>query len=138
MLKGNLLHPEILCALAAAGHGSKILIADSNYPIATHTGPNADVAFLNLAPGKLKVTEVLKAILGAVPVEAAEVMLPADGMEPAIFKEFRTQIGPLVEMEKLSREDFYEIARSDDLCLAIATGEQRIYACIILTIGVLT
>jgi len=44
----------------------------------------------------------------------------------------------LVEMEKLSREDFYEIARSDDLCLAIATGEQRIYACIILTIGVLT
>ena len=138
MLKGNLLHPDILRALAAAGHGSKILIADSNYPIATHTGPNADVAFLNLAPGKLKVTEVLKAILGAVPVEAAEVMLPADGLEPAIFKEFRTQIGPLVEMEKLSREDFYEIARSDDLCLAIATGEQRIYACIILTIGVLT
>jgi len=138
MLKGNLLHPDILRALAAAGHGSKILIADSNYPIATHTGPNADVAFLNLAPGKLKVTEVLKAILGAVPVEAAEVMLPADGLEPAIFKEFRTQIGPLVEMEKLSREDFYEVARSDDLCLAIATGEQRIYACIILTIGVLT
>ena len=138
MLKGNLLHPDILRALAAAGHGSKILIADSNYPIATHTGPNADVAFLNLAPGKLKVTEVLKAILGAVPVEAAEVMLPADGLEPAIFKEFRSQIGPLVEMEKLSREDFYEVARSDDLCLAIATGEQRIYACIILTIGVLT
>lgn len=138
MLKGNLTHPDILRALAAAGHGSKILIADSNYPTSTHTGPNADLVFLNLSPGKLKVTEVLKTVLGAVPVEAVEVMLPADGLEPAIFKEFRTMIGPLIELEKRSREEFYEFARSEDVCLAVATGEQRIYACIILTIGVLT
>ena len=47
-------------------------------------------------------------------------------------------MGPLIDMQKLSREEFYEVARSEDICLVVATGEQRIYACIILTIGVLT
>ena len=138
MLKGNLLQPDILRALAAAGHGSKILIADSNYPISTHTGPNADLVFLNLSPGKLNVIEVLKSILAAVPAEAAEVMLPSSGSEPPIFGEFRDALDSGIKLETRSREEFYEVARSDDLCLAIATGEQRIYACIILTIGVLT
>ena len=138
MLKGNLLQPDILRALAAAGHGSQILIADSNYPISTHTGPNADLVFLNLSPGKLNVIEVLKSILAAVPAEAAEVMLPSSGGEPPIFGEFRDALDGEIKLETRSREEFYEVARSDDLCLAIATGEQRIYACIILTIGVLT
>ena len=35
MLKSHLLHPEILEALGRAGHSSKILIADGNYPFAT-------------------------------------------------------------------------------------------------------
>ncbi|HOS03406.1 MAG TPA: RbsD/FucU domain-containing protein, partial [Candidatus Hydrogenedentes bacterium] len=35
MLKQRLIHPEILDALAAAGHGSKILITDGNYPAST-------------------------------------------------------------------------------------------------------
>jgi L-fucose mutarotase/ribose pyranase (RbsD/FucU family) len=35
MLKGTLIHPQILEALGRAGHGSQILIADGNYPIAT-------------------------------------------------------------------------------------------------------
>lgn len=35
MLKTELLHPEVLEALGTSGHGSRVLIADGNYPFAT-------------------------------------------------------------------------------------------------------
>ena len=136
MLKSQLLHPEILASLASAGHGSKVLIADSNYPFRTHINSAADLVFLNLAPGRLNVVEVLEVLLGAVPVEAAEVIFPEDGVEPSIHAEFRTALGD-VETRPLGRRAFYDQARSQDLALAIATGEQRTYACLILTIGVI-
>jgi L-fucose mutarotase len=41
-----------------------------------------------------------------------------------------------VALEPLERFTFYETARSDDGALVIATGEQRIYANLLLTIGV--
>jgi L-fucose mutarotase len=41
MLKSHLIHPEILEALGRAGHSSKILIADGNYPYVTQLGPNS-------------------------------------------------------------------------------------------------
>lgn len=135
MLKGPILHPEILAALASAGHGSKILIADGNYPQATTAGPNAKVVFLNLAPGTVTVTEVLDAILGAVPVEAAHIIQPPPDMNPPILQEFRARLGDL-PLECLDRHAFYEAVRSPDTCLVVATGEQRIYACLLLTIGV--
>lgn len=34
MLKGKLIHPDIMAALALCGHGDKVLIADGNYPLA--------------------------------------------------------------------------------------------------------
>ena len=51
MLKSRLLHPEILEALGRAGHSSKILIADGNYPSAIQLGPGARLVSLNLSPG---------------------------------------------------------------------------------------
>ena len=70
MLKQRLTHPEILSvALAAAGHGSKVLITDGNYPASTKVGDNAALVYLNLAPGKPTVTEVLDILLTAIPVE---------------------------------------------------------------------
>ena len=59
MLKSQLLHPQILAALAKSGHGSKVLISDGNYPHWTKHGPNAEVVYLNLSPGQLLVTDVL-------------------------------------------------------------------------------
>ena len=47
MLKTTLLHPDILRSLASAGHGSKVLIADGNYPFTTGSNPSADIVFLN-------------------------------------------------------------------------------------------
>jgi L-fucose mutarotase len=135
MLKQRLVHPEILDALAAAGHGSKILIADGNYPASTCVGDNAELVYLNLAPGKPTVTEVLDILLTAIPIEDAAVMMPAEGPEPHIFQEFRSLM-PDLSLTKYDRFEFYEEASSPDTCLQIVTGEQRIYANLLLTIGV--
>ena len=135
MLKTRLLHPEILAALGEAGHGAQVLIADGNYPLATRSNPAAHQVFLNLEPGKLTVTEVLDVIGDAIPVEAAYVMGPDDGSEPSIYEDFRRLL-PDLELTRLGRFEFYDMARGPDCALAIATGEQRIYANILLTIGV--
>jgi L-fucose mutarotase len=135
MLKTRLLHPQILAALGEAGHGAQVLIADGNYPLATRSNPAAYQVFLNLEPGKLTVTDVLAVIADAIPVEAAHVMGPDDGSEPSIYADFRT-ILPDNELTRLGRYQFYDMARGSDCALAIATGEQRIYANILLTIGV--
>jgi L-fucose mutarotase len=88
MLRTPLLHPQISEALARAGHSSKVLLADSNYPAATKLGPNARLVHLNVAPGLVNATDILRVLVEAIPIEAAEVMVPQDGPEPEIFAEF--------------------------------------------------
>jgi len=137
MLKTPLLHPQILEALGGAGHGSKVLIADGNYPFGTGANPAAARVYLNLAPGLVDATSVLRVMVDSIPIEVAEVMLPADGPEPPIFAEFRKALGPKLALHPLGRFEFYEAARHRDTTLVLATGEQRIYANILLTIGVI-
>jgi len=135
VLKYRLLQPDILRALAEGGHGGRVLIADGNYPLATGSHEGARRVYLNLSPDRLRVTEVLEALVDAVPFEAAHVMLPASGQEPPIYAEFRALL-PDLELQPLERFGFYDAARGPDLTLAIATGERRIYANLLLTIGV--
>jgi L-fucose mutarotase len=145
MLKGQLLHPHILAALAKAGHGSKILISDGNYPHWTKRGPNAEVVYLNLAPGMLSCTDVLKVLATAIPIEKAEVMDYARTgpyalkQDPDIWGEFLQVLHDAkadVQLDRIERFAFYDAAGTPDVCLTIATGEQRIYANLLLTIGV--
>jgi L-fucose mutarotase len=136
MLKTKLLHPEILGTLGGAGHGSKVLIADGNYPFGTGGNPSAKRVYLNLAPGLVTVTDVLRVLVDAIPIEAAEVMQPPSGPEPAIFGEFRNILPKELALKPLGRFEFYDAGRHPDTALVIATGEQRIYANILLTIGV--
>lgn len=135
MLRYRLTQPELIGALAAAGHGSRILLADANYPLATATAPAARRVYLNLCPGQIPVTDVLAVVADAVPLEAASVMTPDEGPEPSVFDDFRRLL-PSLSLEPLNRYDFYTAARAADLALAVATGEQRLYANILLTIGV--
>ena len=95
MIHGQLIHPHILSALAKAGHGSKVLISDGNYPHWTKRGVNAEVVYLNLAPGMVSATDVLKVLVGEVPIEAAAIMETlktgpyAMKQDPPIWNEFR-------------------------------------------------
>lgn len=145
MLQHQLLHPQILAALARAGHSSKVLISDGNYPHGTKKGPNAEVVYLNLSPGLPTVTDVLKALKTAIPIELAEVMdytrtgPYALSEDPPIWREFSQILGDTDcrgELNKIERFAFYDAASTGDVCLTIASGEQRIYANLLLTIGV--
>ncbi len=136
MLTTTLLHPEILRALGRAGHGSQVLIADGNYPFSTGSPALAEKVFLNLKPGMVKVTDVLEALVASIPIEAATVMVPDDKADQPIFREFRQLLSKTLDLTKIGRFEFYDKARSNDTALVIATGEERIYANLLLTIGV--
>lgn len=145
MLKAKLIHPDITAALAAAGHGSRVLIADGNYPASTKLGPNAELVSLNLMPGLVSGTEVLRALVSAIPVEAAAVMATLkDGPyamkdDPPIWAQYAAILkegGFNQPLEQLERFAFYDAGESPDVALTIQTGEQRIYANLLLTIGV--
>lgn len=136
MIDAKLIHPQILEALGKAGHGATILIPDGNYPVATGAHPRAQRVYLNLAPGLVSVTDVLAAILSVTPIEAAHVMRRDDGEEPSIYADFRDMLPDDAPLQPLERFAFYAQAKHEDCCLVIATGEQRIFANILLTIGV--
>lgn len=135
MLSTSLIHPQLLGALGRAGHGSKILLSDGNFPHGTGAAPSAERIYLNLAPGLLDVDHVLTALITSVPIEAAEVMTPPDGVEvPAVAGYRAALIGiPFSGHDRLS---FYEAAHHADVAIVVATGDQRVYANLLLTIGV--
>jgi L-fucose mutarotase len=144
MLRGRLIHPQILHALGRAGHNSRVLISDSNYPHWSKRGPNAEVVFLNIAPGLVSATDVLSVILSAIPVEAATVMDTlktgpyAMATDPPVWAEFRSILdaaGMKLPFVKLDPQSFYAAAGTPDVVLTVATGEQRLYSNLLLTIG---
>jgi L-fucose mutarotase len=138
MLKYRLLHPQLLAALGLCGHGSRILIADSNYPHVTGAPPGTERVYLNLAPGLIGATDVLKVLLDAIPVETAYVMLMDDNQEAPVVAEYRRLLPPGVAPKGLPRFEYYDAVKSPDTCLVIATGEQRQYANLLLVVGVIT
>jgi L-fucose mutarotase len=126
----------MLSALAAAGHGGRVLIADGHYPGSTAVGPNARTVHLNLAPGLMDVSTVLDVLLRAVPVESAMVMVPPpEQPDPEAIEAHRRRLEPVVT-DRIDRFAFYAEARSEDLALAVITADTRTYANILLTIGV--
>ena len=133
MNKGKCINPCIIAAVSRLGHGDKILIADGNYPLATKTG-NAEKIWVSLSPGIPTVTDVLDALQAIINVDAAAVMQPSEGPEPEIFKEFEAML-PEMELQKLGRYEFYSECIEKPLSLAIATGEKRTFANLLLTVG---
>ena len=134
MLKTKLIHPEIMAALSLCGHGSKVLIADGNYPLAEKSG-NAQKVYLGLCQGTPTVTQVLEAIHSVCEIEKAEVMKTPDGSEPEIYPEFKKEL-PDLDLTVLGQYEFYDACMAENVVqLAISTGEKRTYANILLTIG---
>ncbi len=137
MLYGPLTHPPLIAALARAGHGSTVLIADGNYPVATGAREDAERVYLNLAPGLLSVTQVLERVVAAVPVEAATVMAPDGGAAPEAHAAIRALLPGGTRWRAVGRFGFYESCREPDLAVVVATGDQRLYANVLLTVGVI-
>ena len=144
MLKTTLLHPEILSVCARSGHHAKILIADGNYPASSKRGPQAQLVCLQLMPGVPTVAQVLRALLSTLPVDAVHTMgIPPDDPyanfgEPPAWAEFRSiasEAGVAVPIEAISKWDFYKAVESPDHVLTIQTGDQALWANVLLTLG---
>jgi L-fucose mutarotase len=89
---------------------------------------------------------ILRLVAALVPIEMVEVMAPektgayAMSQDPPIWENFRRVLREQSdfrgEITPLSKAQFQAQAKSEDVCLVIATAETQIYANVLVTIGV--
>jgi L-fucose mutarotase len=100
---------------------------------------------LNLAPGLVTVAQVLRVLLTAIPVEAVNTMgMPEDDPyrlphDPPVWSDYRkilADAGQSIELQPISRWEFYDAVDSRDHVLTIQTGDQALWANLLLTVGV--
>ena len=144
MLKHQLIHPEINAILGRAGHHAAVLIADGNYPSSSKKGPNAELVSLNLSPGIPTVAQVLRALLTAVPVDHVHTMgIPEDDPyasagDPPVWVEYRRilkEAGSSLELDPISKWEFYDAVASPDHVLTIQTADQSLWANVLIKLG---
>jgi L-fucose mutarotase len=139
MLKGlsPLLSPDLLHVLASMGHGDEIVLADANFPAATHAKR------LIRLPGA-PAPAVLDAVLAVLPLDSfvthaaltMQVVGDASSVPPAVA-EFNTLLRQHGHAEAGSLERFAFYERAAQAFAVVATGEGRIYGNILLKKGVL-
>jgi len=135
----QILSPDLVKILMEMGHGDEIILADGNFPGASHTN--------NLVRcDGLKIPELLQAILHLFPLdtyvdEAVALMKVAEGddYEPVIWDTYKEILqSSEVEnsnVEYIERFNFYE--RSKQAYAIVTTSEQSLYANMILKKGVI-
>ena len=145
MLHHGLVHPRILEVLGRAGHHAKVLVADGNYPASSTLGPHAELVSLNLSPGVVTCTQVLEALVTAIPIEAAHTMdyertgpyaLKAD---PPVWADYRAVFKKAkldVKLQPIEKWDFYKAVATPDHVLTIQTADQQRFANLLLVMGV--
>ncbi len=146
MLKHRLIHPKINEVLGRAGHHGKVLIADGNYPASSTLGPNAELVSLNLMPGVVTCTQVLEALVSAVPVEAAYTMMYetsgpyALAEDPPVWAQYRRVFAEAglggLQLQPVEKWEFYKAVSTPDHVLTIQTADQQRFANLLLAIGV--
>ena len=138
MLKGisKIIGPELLKVLNEMGHGDEIVIADGNFPCETY---GKRVVRADGIGGK----EMLDAVLSLIPLDtyAPENFLLMQTTEgdpvPGIWADYREiaqKRDDHVRIGMLERFVFYE--RAARAYAVIATGEEAVYANILLKKGV--
>ena len=142
MLKGipNILPPDLLKILMEMGHGDEIVIADGNFPAASHAQRLARCEGLSV-PLLLDATLLLFPLDTFVKHPAALMaVVPGDNYSPdiwPIYKKIVQKHEPhFVDFEMVERHAFYERARK--AYAIVATGEMARYANIILKKGLAT
>ncbi|SDM85766.1 L-fucose mutarotase [Paenibacillus sp. yr247] len=140
MLKGipSILSPELLKVLMEMGHGDEIVLADGNFPAASHTNR------LLRSDGH-GVPELLKAVLSLFPLDsyskqpiALMAVVPGDTVKTPIWDTYKDIVCKHTppEIEYVERFAFYE--RAKKAYAIVATSEKALYANIILKKGVIS
>ena len=138
MLKGipKIVSPQLLKILSEMGHGDEIVIADGNFPGETY---GKRVVRADGIGG----VEMLKAVLALLPLDSYApqnfmlMQTVAGDSTPTIWEEYFTIAKSDENFREgfLERFDFYE--RAKQAYAVIATGEEAIYANIIIKKGVI-
>lgn len=139
MLKGipKILSPQLIKVLCEMGHGDEIVIADANFPAESY-GQRV------VRADGLGGNELLQAILTVIPLDTyAEenlMLMQTVSGDPtpeiwAVYQKTAAAIDENVRQAQLERFAFYE--RAKKAYAVIATGEEAIYANIILKKGVI-
>ncbi|MDD6991143.1 MAG: L-fucose mutarotase [Oscillospiraceae bacterium] len=140
MLKNipKIISPELIKTLMEMGHGDELVIGDGNFPAETY-GKRV------IRCDGHGVPELLDAIMQLFPLDTyteKPVMLmevvPGDPVVPTIWEEYKEIINKYepenCKIEMIERFAFYE--RAKNAYAIVATGEEAIYANIILKKGV--
>lgn len=137
------LSPEILAALCAAGHESKIVLCDGNCDITMVGKPNAK----RLRADGISGPEMLEAVLKMIHLDVdcddpIRVNEPGEGKPtPACYKEYDRVVKESDELPRIKYggihymgEEFWDDA--DDADVVIATGERSLFGNVLLVKGV--
>ncbi|VUS56676.1 RbsD/FucU family protein [Klebsiella grimontii] len=135
MIKADIIHPDLLQALAQCGHKANILIADANYSFLSNTSAQARIIWLNFSPGLIGSVIILEKILQYINVEKATLMNSPADFDNTIEREYRSLLAATIEFEHVERNVFYLQAKTSDTILVIASGETRRFANILLTVA---
>ena len=141
MLNGipAILSPDLVKTLMEMGHGDEIVLADGNFPAASHAQR------LIRCDGH-GIPELLTAIIELFPLDAyvehpviGMAVATGDPIEPIIWKEYdeiiNRQGDDTVSIDYIERFDFYE--RAKKAYAIVATSEQALYGNLILKKGVI-
>jgi L-fucose mutarotase len=139
MLKNvpKIISPELLKVLCEMGHGDEIVIGDANFPAETN-GKRV------VRADGLKGPELLEAILQLIPLDTYSqeniLLMQTTNGDPtpeiwAVYKQRAEKQDPNVRIGFLERNEFYN--RSRNAYAVVASGEEAIYANIIIKKGVI-
>lgn len=139
MLKGvpKIISPELLKILDEMGHGDEIVIADGNFPSANY---GKRVVRADAIGG----VKMLDAVLKLIPLDTYAdnnfVLMELSGGDtaiPEIWAEYdKTAAANEKNVKKATMERFAFYERAKNAYAVIATGEEAVYANIILKKGV--
>ncbi len=132
------LSPDLLHILAAMGHGDELAIVDANFPATA-------LARRLVRLDGIEAPRALEAVLSLLPLDdfvdaPLAVMRDPDAKEdPPVLAAFRRTAraaeGREIAFEALDRFAFYDRTRT--AFAVLATGEQRLYGCILAKKGVI-
>ena len=131
MKKSGILHSELARIVAGMGHGDKLVICDSGFPI-PHGKPVADVVLTVGVPGLI---QTLKVVLQELHIEGAILAEEADKRSPAMVTNIQGEIGG-VPLKKIPHEGFKEFCRNEPNVSFVRTGEATPFSNVILVAGV--
>lgn len=139
MLKNipSIISPDLMHTMMSMGHGDTLVIGDGNFATSTYAKRLIRLDGHNNS-------DILDAIMKFFMLDQftkypVTLMKPNDNSKPNIWEDYYNIIikyePSFKEFEYIDRFSFYEKAKNAYAC--IATGETSIYACLIITKGVI-